>query len=145
MRLIFHGAVGEVTGSCFELDTGQVRFLIDCGMFQGGSAAEAKNRRFAFDPREIAFVLLSHAHIDHSGLIPIADCPVAVRAVAGVNAAVVGLLGAALYDPVWTSAVRGPLDVAIAVIGFTLLAAWRASALIVVLWCVAAAVAVTLV
>jgi chromate transporter len=84
-----------------------------------------------------------------AGALPLwrslADRPVAVRAVAGVNAAVVGLLGAALYDPVWTSAVRGPLDVAIAVIGFTLLAAWRASALIVVLWCVAAAVAVTLV
>jgi chromate transporter len=84
-----------------------------------------------------------------AGALPLwrslADRPVAVRAVAGVNAAVVGLLGAALYDPVWTSAVRGPLDVAIAVIGFTLLAAWRASALIVVLWCVAAAVVVTLI
>lgn len=69
---------------------------------------------------------------------------VAVRAVAGVNAAVVGLLGAALYDPVWTSAVRGPLDVAIAAIAFTLLVAWRASALVVVLWCVAASLAVAL-
>jgi metallo-beta-lactamase family protein len=47
-----------------------VKFLIECGMFQGGRAANAKNRRFLFDPREIAFVLLSHAHIDHSGLIP---------------------------------------------------------------------------
>jgi chromate transporter len=73
----------------------------------------------------------------------IADRPVAVRAVAGVNAAVVGLLGAALYDPVWTSAVRGASDVAIAVIGFTLLVAWRASALVVVLWCVVGALAVT--
>jgi chromate transporter len=73
----------------------------------------------------------------------IASRPIAVRAVAGVNAAVVGLLGAALYDPVWTSAVRGPLDVAIAVVGFTLLAAWRASALVVVLWCVLAALAVS--
>jgi hypothetical protein len=56
-------------------------------------------------------------------------------------ASVVGLLGAALYDPVWTSAVRGPLDVAIAVIGFMLLVAWRVSALLVVSWCVAASVA----
>jgi len=51
-----------------------VKFLVECGMFQGGGAgnlrADAKNRRFRFDPREIAFVLLSHAHIDHSGLIP---------------------------------------------------------------------------
>jgi chromate transporter len=54
---------------------------------------------------------------------------------------VVGLLGAALYDPVWTSAVRGPLDLAIALLGFALLTAWRASALWVVAWCVLASVA----
>lgn len=70
MRLQFLGAAGEVTGSCFLVDTGKLKFLIDCGMFQGGRAAEAKNRRFAFAPRDIAFVLLSHAHIDHSGLLP---------------------------------------------------------------------------
>jgi chromate transporter len=64
----------------------------------------------------------------------------AARAIAGVNAAVVGLLGAALYDPVWTSAVRGPVDVAIALVGFVLLVAWRVSALLVVIWCVAASV-----
>ena len=75
----------------------------------------------------------------------VAGRPVAVRAVAGVNAAVVGLLGAALYDPVWTSAVGGALDVAIAAIAFTLLVAWRASALVVVLWCVAAALAVAMI
>jgi chromate transporter len=84
-----------------------------------------------------------------AGFLPlwrsVAGRPVAVRAVAGVNAAVVGLLGAALYDPVWTSAVRGTLDVAIAVVGFTLLVAWRASPLIVVLWCVAAALVAAMV
>ena len=69
MRLAFHGAAGEVTGSCFEVDTGEVRFLVDCGMFQG-AGGDAKNRAFAFEPRDIAFVLLTHAHIDHSGLIP---------------------------------------------------------------------------
>ena len=74
----------------------------------------------------------------------IGHTPVAARAVSGINAAVVGLLAAALYDPVWTSAVRGPLDVAIAAVAFTLLVAWRASALFVVLWCTGAAVAVTL-
>jgi len=69
--LTFHGAAGEVTGACFLIDTGTVRFLIDCGMFQGGREAERKNRdTFEFDPRDIAFVLLSHAHIDHSGLLP---------------------------------------------------------------------------
>jgi metallo-beta-lactamase family protein len=66
----FLGAAGEVTGSCYLVDTGAVKFLVDCGMFQGGSDAERKNRRFGFDPREIAFVLLTHAHIDHSGLLP---------------------------------------------------------------------------
>jgi chromate transporter len=80
-----------------------------------------------------------------AGVLPlwraVAGRPTAARAIAGVNAAVVGLLGAALYVPVWTSAVRGPADVAIALVGFTLLAAWRASALLVVVWCVLAAVA----
>ena len=70
MKLAFLGAAGEVTGSCYLVDTGEVKFLVDCGMFQGGRAADAKNERFGFEPREIAFVLLSHAHIDHSGLIP---------------------------------------------------------------------------
>jgi chromate transporter len=80
-----------------------------------------------------------------SGVLPLwralAAQPLAARAVAGVNAAVVGLLGAALYDPLWTSAVRGPVDLVIALVGFTLLAAWRASPLVTVAWCVAASVA----
>ncbi|MGE5130964.1 MAG: MBL fold metallo-hydrolase, partial [Sphingomonadaceae bacterium] len=72
MRLSFLGAAGEVTGSCYLVDTGEVRFLIDCGMFQGGRDAERKNRAaFPFDARGIDFVLLSHAHIDHSGLLPL--------------------------------------------------------------------------
>ena len=70
MKLHFLGAAGDVTGSCYLVETGSTRFLIDCGMFQGGRAADYKNRRFAFDPRRIDFVLLSHAHIDHSGLVP---------------------------------------------------------------------------
>lgn len=70
MRLTFLGAAGEVTGSCYLVDTGELKFLVDCGMFQGGSSAGRKNRSFGFAPRDIAFVLLSHAHIDHSGLIP---------------------------------------------------------------------------
>jgi metallo-beta-lactamase family protein len=70
MRLTFHGAAGEVTGSCYRVDTGEVKFLVECGMFQGGRSADAKNRRFAFDARDTAFVLLTHAHVDHSGLVP---------------------------------------------------------------------------
>ncbi len=80
-----------------------------------------------------------------AGVLPlwrsIMSRPIAARALAGINAAVVGLLGAALYDPVWTSAVQKPSDVAIALVGFTLLAVWRVSALLVVLWCVIASIA----
>ena len=73
MRVGFFGAAGEVTGSCYLVDTGNVRFLVDCGMFQGGPEARSKNLsalRFDFDVRDIDFVLLTHAHIDHSGLLP---------------------------------------------------------------------------
>ena len=69
MNLTFLGAAGEVTGSCYLVDTGKTKFLVDCGMFQGRGAGR-RNGRFRFDPRAISFVLLSHAHIDHSGLLP---------------------------------------------------------------------------
>ncbi len=73
MRLSFLGAAGEVTGSCTLVETENTRFLVDCGMFQGGPDARTKNLRalnFGFDARNIDFVLLTHAHIDHSGLLP---------------------------------------------------------------------------
>lgn len=71
MKLHFLGAAGEVTGSSFLLEADGLRFLVDCGMFQGGREADAKNyARFAFDPASLDFVLLTHAHIDHSGLLP---------------------------------------------------------------------------
>lgn len=71
MKLTFLGAAGEVTGSSFLLEAEGLRFLVDCGMFQGGGEADAKNyARFAFDPATLDFVLLTHAHIDHSGLLP---------------------------------------------------------------------------
>lgn len=80
-----------------------------------------------------------------AGVLPlwraVADRPTAARAIAGIYAAVAGLLGAALYDPVWTSAVRSAVDIAIALIGFTLLVAWRASPVLVVTWCIVASVA----
>ncbi|WP_181700180.1 MBL fold metallo-hydrolase RNA specificity domain-containing protein [Chthonobacter albigriseus] len=69
--LIFHGAAGTVTGSCFELDTGQARVLVDCGLFQGSKTERELNYRpFPFDARAIDAVILTHAHIDHAGLIP---------------------------------------------------------------------------
>jgi metallo-beta-lactamase family protein len=73
MRIGFFGAAGEVTGSCTLVDTGTVRFLVDCGMFQGGPEARTKNLNalnFGGNVRDIDFVLLTHAHIDHSGLLP---------------------------------------------------------------------------
>ena len=71
MKLTFLGAAREVTGSCYLVEAAGTRFLVDCGLFQGGREAHGKNRRaFSFDPRDIDFVLLTHAHIDHSGLLP---------------------------------------------------------------------------
>jgi metallo-beta-lactamase family protein len=67
----FLGAAREVTGSCVLVRSGRTRFLVDCGMFQGGAEADRKNaRKFPADPASIAFVLSTHAHIDHSGLLP---------------------------------------------------------------------------
>ena len=71
MKLRFLGAAGEVTGSCYLIEAANVRCIVDCGMFQGGRDADEKNYAdFAFDPGSIDFVLLTHAHIDHSGLLP---------------------------------------------------------------------------
>lgn len=71
MQIRFLGAAGEVTGSCFQVTTSACTFLVDCGMFQGGRDADRKNREaLDFEVRDIDFVLLTHAHIDHSGLLP---------------------------------------------------------------------------
>ncbi len=71
MRITFHGAAGEVTGSCYLVESDSARFLVDCGLFQGGKDPASKNlAAFAFDVRSIDFVLITHAHLDHSGLLP---------------------------------------------------------------------------
>jgi len=71
MQLTFCGAARQVTGSCFLFETERARFLVDCGLFQGNRETRAQNLLpFAFDPHAIDFVLLTHAHLDHSGLLP---------------------------------------------------------------------------
>ena len=72
MKIQFCGATTGVTGSCHLIKTEKHNVLLDCGQFQGGKAQEAMNREpFPFDPKEIECVVLSHAHIDHCGRIPL--------------------------------------------------------------------------
>ena len=69
--LKFCGAAGTVTGSCSFINTGKHRFVIDCGLFQGNKTTQALNyEEFPFDPTKVDFLILTHAHIDHSGLLP---------------------------------------------------------------------------
>lgn len=71
MNISFLGAAKTVTGSCFLLETSKRKVLIDCGMYQGqAKETELNNENFAFNPAMIDCVLLTHAHIDHSGRIP---------------------------------------------------------------------------
>ncbi len=68
MKIRFLGAARQVTGSCYHLSVNGMQFLVDCGMQQGENAEN--DHPFAFQPSEIACLFLTHAHIDHSGLIP---------------------------------------------------------------------------
>src|SRR6266550_1019416 len=72
MDLRFLGGATTVTGSQFLLTTTQAKVLVDCGMFQGSPNEAVRNRvPFAYDPAEIDAVLLTHAHLDHCGLLPV--------------------------------------------------------------------------
>jgi metallo-beta-lactamase family protein len=72
MQLEFYGAAGEVTGSCHLLRVGGRQYLLDCGLIQGGAAPDERNRRpFPFEASAIEAVILSHAHIDHCGRLPL--------------------------------------------------------------------------
>jgi metallo-beta-lactamase family protein len=72
MKIQFHGAAGGVTGSKHLVEVGNKKILLDCGMYQGRrKEADTLNRNFPFNAKEIDAVILSHAHIDHSGLLPI--------------------------------------------------------------------------
>ena len=72
MKIRFCGASSGVTGSCHLLMTGEHQILLDCGQFQGGKAQEAMNwDPFPFEAAEVECVILSHAHIDHCGRLPL--------------------------------------------------------------------------
>ncbi len=112
MRISFIGAAQEVTGSCFLVEADGVRFLVDCGMHQGGREARERNLKpFPFDPRDIDLVLLTHAHIDHSGLLP-RLCALGFRGRIYTTTATADLLSVMLLDSAfiqeseWTRAQR---------------------------------------
>ncbi len=71
MRLTFYGAVKMVTGSNYLFETGKTKILVDCGLHQGSNFCERHNwEQFAYDPKEIDAVFVTHAHIDHTGRLP---------------------------------------------------------------------------
>ncbi|MEX2453658.1 MAG: MBL fold metallo-hydrolase, partial [Rhodospirillaceae bacterium] len=72
MKLSFHGAAQDVTGSCFLLRAGTRHILVDCGLYQGGRDLDELNAMpFGFDPALVDYVLLTHAHLDHCGRLPL--------------------------------------------------------------------------
>ena len=72
MKISFHGAAHDVTGSCHLVECSGTRVLVDCGFFQGGRELEEENASdFGFDPAVIDYLLLTHAHLDHCGRIPL--------------------------------------------------------------------------
>ena len=72
MKISFHGADRGVTGSCHLVECAGKRVLIDCGLYQGGRDIDEENDEpFGFEPRDIDFLLLTHAHLDHCGRIPL--------------------------------------------------------------------------
>ncbi len=72
MKIQFCGAAKTVTGSCYYIDTGSIKFVVDCGAYQGSDEQEALNYEpFPFDPSSLDFVFLTHAHFDHCGRLPV--------------------------------------------------------------------------
>ena len=71
MKLTFYGGTGEATGSNYLLESGDTSIMIDCGLHQGSHYAETENfQPFAYDPKTIAAVFITHSHLDHIGRLP---------------------------------------------------------------------------
>ncbi|WP_243309934.1 MBL fold metallo-hydrolase RNA specificity domain-containing protein [Fundidesulfovibrio agrisoli] len=71
MKIKFLGAAKTVTGSCYMMETGGTRFAVDCGLHQGNREIEARNLDYTvYQPHKVDFFLITHAHMDHSGLLP---------------------------------------------------------------------------
>jgi metallo-beta-lactamase family protein len=71
MQLTFYGGCGEATGSNYILESGGTKIMVDCGLHQGGHYAEAENfEPFAYDPKEVTAVFITHSHLDHIGRLP---------------------------------------------------------------------------
>ena len=71
MKVTFMGAARTVSGSCYVMECGSTRFALDCGMHQGNKEIEKRNRNIdQYDPKNLDFILITHAHIDHTGLLP---------------------------------------------------------------------------
>ena len=70
-KVTFCGACGSVTGSSTLLEWGDTKIVVDCGLYQGGEELEQRNWRwFAFEPHELDAIVVTHAHLDHTGLLP---------------------------------------------------------------------------
>lgn len=70
IKVSFHGAAGTVTGSNYLVETNHGTFVVDCGMFQGPGVEQLNLEDLQYDPKKVNFTLLTHAHIDHSGMLP---------------------------------------------------------------------------
>jgi len=70
MKLTFVGGASTVTGSCYYIEVGKFKFLVECGMHQGNGSDELNRTPFPFNPAELDFIFITHSHIDHSGLLP---------------------------------------------------------------------------
>src|SRR3989344_3835814 len=71
MRVSFYGACREVTGSNILVEAGGKKILFDCGLYQGNKIADERNHApFLYDPKSIDFVVVGHAHLDHTGRLP---------------------------------------------------------------------------